>query len=199
MQINTEHTRVTLSFPFAAVLTFMLLFCDEKTVMISLFSSLFHEGGHLFFMLLFSVYPSRIVFGAFGVRIERDKSSFVSYKKEALICMGGIFGNIILFICGAAFYYAYKSMWALQLMIVNAFIALFNMLPVSFIDFGNCLFCLVSHKTTVNKAQRILNVISYITVGFLVTVCIIYNIFLGFNISFIAVTVYIILITTLKE
>lgn len=199
MQINIGRTRVKLSFSFAAVLTLMLLLCDERVVLISIFSSLFHEGGHLFFMLIFAVYPSRVVFGAFGIRIEREKNRLVSYKKEALICMGGIFGNIVLFLSGVFFYSFYKSLWSLQLMAVNAFIAAFNMVPVSLLDFGNCLFCIISHKASTDKAEKTLSVVSQITVIILTLFCVAYNIFIGFNISFIAVTVYIILITTLKE
>ena len=87
MQIELKKTRVSLTFPFAAVVMLMLLLCDSETVFISLFSSLFHEGGHLFFMLLFGQMPSLVCFGAFGIRIERADRKLISVKKKRLLLL----------------------------------------------------------------------------------------------------------------
>lgn len=199
MQLDAGKTRINLSFSFVAVVTMMLLLCDEQTVLISLFSSFFHEGGHLLFMLIFSEIPERIVFGAFGIRIEADGRKKLTYKKEALISMGGIIGNLVLVFIGLVFYLSYKGLWSIRLVAVNCFIAFFNMLPVSALDFGRCLEIILSQRLSPYKAERLLRVISVCTSVILVVLCILYSIFIGFNISLVAVTVYIILITTLKE
>ncbi len=196
MQIELNKTRVDITFPFAAVVTLMLLICDEETVLMSLFSSLFHEAGHLFFMLLFGDAPSLICFGAFGIRFEKDALSCLSRKKEAAVALGGIAGNCLLFICGLVFYFIYNSMWAAKLMAVNLFIAAFNMMPVRLLDFGRCLECLFSDKPSFERILSLLSLFTAVTVGI---GCILYNVFVCINVSMIAVSVYVILITTLKE
>ena len=196
MQIKLDKTKVDVTFPFTAVVTLMLLLCNEEIVMMSLFSSLFHEGGHLFFMLLYGEAPSLICFGAFGIRIERVKHIQATVKKEAIIALGGIAGNCLLFICGFVFYYIYNSIWAAKLMAVNFFIAAFNMLPVKALDFGRCLDCLLSDNPV---GERILSVLSVLTAVAVGAGCVLYNVFVSVNVSLIAVSIYIILITTLKE
>ena len=168
-------------------------------MLISVFSSLFHELGHLFFILWFSQPPTLICFGAFGVRIERGKDIILTYKKEAIIAMGGIFANCLLCLCGLFFYKVYKSLYGAQLFAVNLFVGAFNMLPVRVLDFGTFLENIFSSRFDVQKSERLLGVISHSAVAVLTAGCILYNIFVSFNISFIAVCVYLIFTITLKE
>lgn len=199
MRIETGKTTLSVTFPFSATVVFMLLLCDEEIVIVSLFSSLFHEGGHLFFMTLFSSLPRLIEFGAFGIRIEKNESRLIGYKEESLIALGGIFGNIFLSVTGVIFYFLNESIWSLRLLAVNVFIALFNLIPVRQLDAGRCLECIFSAFFDEEKGERWLNIISAGSVLFVTACCVIYNIFVSFNISFIAVTVYLILISTFKE
>lgn len=199
MHLETGKTTVSVTFPFAATVVLMLLWCEEEIVIISLFSSLFHESGHLFFMLLFSCVPRLIEFGAFGIRIEKNENRLISYRKEAIIALGGIFSNMILSAVGIGFYFWVKNEWSLRLFAVNIFIALFNLIPVRQLDAGRCLECIFSSFADEEKGERILNLISSFSVFFVAVCCVLYNIFISFNISFIAVTVYLILISTFKE
>lgn len=193
MQLTVNKTRVSVTFPFAAVIMLMLLLCESETVFISLFSSLLHEGGHLFFMLLFKSCPELICFGAFGIRIERRSNSSLSYKKEALIALGGVVVNVILAFFGIAIYLLCGKPFYLKLTAVNGFIAAFNMLPVSLLDFGRFLECMLSQKENAEKYLRFISLFTAFAVG---TGCVLYNIFFGLNVSLIAVSIYIILITT---
>ena len=195
MQLELSKTRVSVTFPFAAVVMLMLLVCDGETVLVSLAASVLHEGGHLFFMLLFRDYPSLICFGAFGIRIERRENSFLSHKKEALTALGGVLVNAMLTVSGAAIYLFTQNSFALKLAFVNGFIGAFNMLPVSLLDFGRFLECILSEK---ENAGRYLRALSHITAICVAAGCAAYSFFIGINVSLIAVSIYIILIT-LKE
>lgn len=199
MQVSFKKTVVSITFPFVAVVTLMMVLCEEKIVLISLFSSFLHELGHLFFMLLFSAEPSLVSFGAFGIRIERRAGPILSYNKEAFIALGGIFANCLLSLCGIILYTVCKSDFGAQLFYVNLLIAAFNMLPVRLLDCGKCLECVFGSLMSLEKSEKLLDIISGMTVVFITLLCVLYNIFVSFNISFIAVCVYIILITTLKE
>ena len=174
----------------------MLLLCDSETVFVSLFSSLLHEAGHIFFLVLFHQPPSIICFGAFGIRIERQNGSYLSTKKEALVALGGVAVNLLLTLSGVAIYIVLKSGIGLKLAFVNGFIGAFNMLPVGLLDFGRFLECILCNKP---DAQRHLKAISLFTAVLVAVGCVLYNIFVGINVSLIAVSIYIFLITTLKE
>lgn len=199
MRIDCRRVRVTVSFSFAAVIVLMLIFCEEEIVLISLFSSLFHESGHLFFMLLFSDAPESISFGAFGIRIERERGERLSYKKEAIIALGGIIGNFILAFLSLLFYYFSKRTVCFKLFGVNAFVALFNLLPVRQLDAGRFAECILKSAVDDCISERVMSVLTVITVLILSVGCIIYNIYIGLNVSLIAVTAYLIFITIFKE
>lgn len=199
MQVKYRKTSVSVTFPFIATVTLMLILCEEEIVLISVFSSFFHEMGHLLFLMIFSAPPSLIIFGAFGIRIERNSDILLNFKKEALVSLGGIFANCLLAVCGLLFYTVYNSIFGAQLFAVNVFIAAFNMLPVRLLDCGRFLECILGAAFSFEKSEKLMSVISLATVVFIVILCLLYNIFVSFNISFIAVCVYIILITTLKE
>lgn len=199
MQLDIGKTRITLSFSFVAVVTLMLLLCKEEIVLMSLFSSLFHEGGHLFFMLLFSDFPEKIVFGAFGIRIERRSKEDLSYKKEAVVALGGIISNIILAFLSFMFYYFSKSSVCFGFFGVNLFIAAFNLIPVRQLDAGRFAECIVRSIADDSASEKIIQCITFITVSLIFTVCLFYTTYFGFNISLIAVTVYLITISIFKE
>ncbi len=196
MQLIIHKTRLSLTFPFSAVIMLMLLLCDSETVFVSLLSSLLHEAGHIFFLVIFHQPPSLVCFGAFGIRIDRQIGSCLSYKKEALVALGGVLVNLLLTLFGVTLYLALKSSVGLKLAFVNGFIGAFNMLPVGLLDFGRFLEAMLSAKT---HAQRYLRLISLLTAALVAVGCILYNIFVGINVSLIAVSIYIFLITTLKE
>lgn len=196
MQLIIHKTRVSVTFPFAAVVMLMLLLCDSETVLVSLLSSLLHEAGHIFFLVIFHQPPSLICFGAFGIRIERQNSASLSYKKEAAVALGGVLVNLLLLSFGTLLYAAFKSSFGLKLAFVNGFIGAFNMLPVGLLDFGRFLECVLYNKP---DAYRYLKALSLFTAAFVAVGCALYNIFIGINVSLIAVSIYIFLITTLKE
>ena len=71
MLLELRRTKVEFSPGFIIVVTLMLLFFDEKIVLLSVLSSLLHEGGHLLAIWLSGERIERVVIGAFGLRIER--------------------------------------------------------------------------------------------------------------------------------
>ena len=96
MTLIVNETRYKIDFTFALTVTLMLLLCSEETVIISLLSSGLHEMGHLILMFIFRQRVVSVTFGAFGVRIDRQLSQNLSYKKEAIIAFGGIMINFLI-------------------------------------------------------------------------------------------------------
>ena len=168
-------------------------------MIISLLSSCLHEIGHLFFMHIFHQKISSVTFGAFGVRIERQMTSAVSYKKEAVIALGGILVNFIIAGIGAIYYYVAGDSFSLELTAVNIIIAIFNMIPLDTLDMGRVLRYTLLNKVDENKCDRILTVISVVFVNFILIGCIAFNMLIGFNLSLVIVTAYLYVITLFKK
>ncbi len=192
MTIRLKDTDIRLCFSFFACFALMLLLSDGKTALICFFSSMLHEGGHLFFMLVFSQKISSVTFSAFGVRIDRKGEALLSYGKAALVALGGVLVNFFLCIVAALAFTFYKSYEAAVLFFVNLFLALLNLMPADKLDMWNVLYCLLMRKNDEEKTQRILCIVSWISVVLFCLFCVIYFVFIGFNVSLLAVCIYLI-------
>ena len=197
MTVDIYGTSVRFSFSFFAVLTLMLLTCQSSTVIVCLMSSLLHECGHLACLLIFKDKPLKIVFGAFGIRIERNSVNLLSYKKEAVVAMGGIAVNFVLSVIFFLIYEVSGDERALSGMFVNIFILLLNSIPVSMLDFtdGKVVVTINDEEKTV----RILNRISDICVIFITVLTVLFTFVFGFNLSLITLCVYIVFIRLFAE
>lgn len=198
MQIDFHRTRLRLDFSFALVTTLMLIFFDERIVLISVVSSLLHEFGHLFMMKLCKEKIEKVVFGAFGVRIEKYAFSGISYKKEIVIALSGILVNLVLFFIGSAVYCETRSETAFTLAAVNLFIALMNSLPLGSLDMGKAVnYALLMHISE-ERSQRICRIISSVFCALFIVFTFFYCILVKVNFSLIAVCIYLLSETELK-
>lgn len=199
MTLIVNETRYKIDFTFALTVTLMLLLCSEETVIISLFSSMLHETGHLMFMFIFRQKVSCVTFGSFGVRIDRQITTQLSYKKEAIIAFGGIMINFLIAFLGYLYYYLIDSNFALKLTMVNIIIGLFNMIPIEVLDMGRVIkYSLMSIRKDIDS-DRILSIISALSVNILAVSTIAYTLKVAVNPSLIAVTIYLYVITLFKK
>ena len=196
MTVEVCRTKIRLEVSFVALICLMLVFCKNTTVVMSLICSAFHECGHLVMMCIFKDAPEKVTMGAFGMRIDR-RSGKLSYKQEALVCMGGIIVNIILAVTCFTVYFFSGYMWAIEAALINIFIALINMMPVGMLDFSRALSCFLYMKCEIKKAQKISEIISAIFLAVFVSFCVLYCFFVKVNLSLVAVTVY--LVTSYKK
>lgn len=194
MTVKLWGSRFRLTFSFFALITIMFLTAEEKIVAVCLFSSLLHECGHLCFMYAFGEKPCEVVFGAFGIRIERRCQSPISYQKEALISLGGVLVNFLLAFLFLLIFLANGSQTAFIAVFVNLFIAGLNLMPVGVLDAGNFLRYILLVKYDEEKTAKVLSVISDAAVCIFCVFCIFFTLFVSVNVSLIAVCVYLIMI-----
>lgn len=190
MKIKLSETEVRLDVSFVLVSTLMLIFCEEKIVLISVFSAMLHECGHLVMMYLCKEKPQKVVFGAFGVRIEKYAFSGVSYTKEILIAFGGIIVNLALFAVSLLIYGFTQNIFALYAGIINVFIAIMNMIPVKALDLGRAINCFLLMRKSEDRAEKISDIISLIFCIVFLVFTVFYCICVKVNISLIAVCIY---------
>ena len=199
MTLIVGSTRYKIDFTFAFTVTLMLLFCHSQTVILCLMSSTLHEAGHLILMYASGQKVTSVTFGAFGVRIDRQNSSAISYKNEAVIAFGGIGVNLLVALISAVYYNFTHCNFAISLTAVNIFIALFNSIPIDTLDMGRVLRYTLLCLYDETKCNTILNILSVFTVNILAVTTIIYSIKFTVNPSLIAVTVYLYVITLFKK
>lgn len=192
MTFEIKGVKIELSFSFFTVSALMLLLSNGKIALMCFFSSVLHELGHLSLMILFSQKISSVTFGAFGVRIDRAGTGLQSYKKQALIALGGVFVNFALCAFSVAAYLVSKKEEVAMLFFINLFLALLNLMPADGLDAWNALDCLLALKYKEEKAKRVLFVLSTVTVVLFSLFCGVYFLMFGLNVSLAAVCVYLI-------
>lgn len=199
MTFDIKGVKYEFCFSFFALLCLAFLITEGSTSTLCIISSLLHEAGHIIPLYVFKCPPHKIVLGAFGIRIEKRDCIKLSYKKEAVVSIGGIVVNIALFFIGLLFRIISGSEEAFVFMFVNIFIAVFNSIPVSVLDLGRFLRYILLVYYDEEKVNRIMNKISDISVISVVTAMLLYTGFFGINISLIAVSLYLIILNFRKD
>ena len=112
---------------------------------------------------------------------------------------GGILINFMVASFSAIYYSIHSSEFFLKLILVNIIIALFNTIPLDTLDMGRVLRYTLLCRFDESSVEKILTVISMVSVNLLAVTCLAVNIFTGFNLSLVIVTVYLYVITLFKK
>lgn len=190
MTVEAFGTRFCVTFSFFAVITAMLLTCDGRVVAVSVLSSLLHECGHLVLLFWFGEKPERVVFGAFGIRIERQGVSTLCYKRQAAVAIGGISVNCILAAVFAVLYGFLASQVLAVGFAVNALIGGLNMIPVGILDAGQFLRYILLERFDEDETEKKIHVISDFSVLLFACFCVCYTVFVKLNASLLCVCLY---------
>ncbi len=199
MILQAGKTSFKLSFSFIALVVLMILFHEEKIIVLSLISSFIHESGHLSFMYLFGDSVKSVELTFFGMRIDKNLSTNLSYKKDIVIALGGILFNLLFAVISYIVYCASNLRYFLILAAVNFVIAIINSFPVSVLDSGKALRCGLLLYLSKESADKISDCISYLFILIFAVFSVFYFIFYNVNISLLAVNLYLIFITILKK
>ena len=168
LRLEIKNTIIEIRASFFLVITFMLLICDNVIVLISLFSSLIHECGHLISMIALKENPQRLLFSASGLRIDRKCRPCLSFSGEIIIAMSGVGVNLIISLCAYLIYiFSHKELF-LAVCAVNLVIASFNLLPVESLDGARGLWFILCRRTPEESAQEIITDVSIVTTVLLI-------------------------------
>lgn len=134
MRFRIFNTDITISFWF---FTIIALFAATNADALALYFALpviAHELGHFFAIIAFNIKIKAIRFTAFGVEIEKEKTSRRGIAREISVSFAGVAANLIIAL--ALYIFASKSICTILLISVNLVIALFNLLPIGNLDGG---------------------------------------------------------------
>ncbi|MDD6479490.1 MAG: site-2 protease family protein [Oscillospiraceae bacterium] len=161
MQFKLFGTKIYISFIFAAVITVMLFFDRTTLFLPSAIAIILHELGHLFAMWLCECTPKEIKLIPASVQIIRGFSS--KPYGESIIALFGPIVNLVIFLVFLVNYLYFKDEWVIKFGLINLIIGIFNLLPVKGLDGGTVLYNIVSEKKGLRTAERLLNIITFVS------------------------------------
>lgn len=186
------------SFPAVAFLTLAVVTDRKGTVLLCLISSFFHEMGHIAAMAVKKAKLKSVRFNLGDVAINGDFSN-LSYSAEIFITVSGVFVNLILALISFAIYKAGTVNLFFDLSMINLLIAVFNLLPVRFLDGGQLIMLYLQNHFTPKISDRIINILTFVFVVPVFVSGLIFVFNSSYNYSLLFAAIYLICTLVSKE
>ncbi|MBR2295923.1 MAG: site-2 protease family protein [Clostridia bacterium] len=176
---------------FLAVLLTMMSISSSPYPMMLILAYIIHELGHIIIAKINHIPMRKFKIGSFRLSLSYDCSG-VPYKKELFVCLGGIAFNL-LFASLMAILKLYKYDSISFFILCNLSLALMNLYPVSTLDGGGILKCLLMMLFDTEKAEKISKIISLIAV-FILWLCAVYlQLVFDSNISMLFISIFLLI------
>lgn len=185
--MNKTHVTVELSPLFFGLLAWLLVYEQKGLAAGCLAASLIHECGHLLMMVFCRCLPRRIVVGIFGMRMERDHTCSLGLIEEILVSAGGPAINLL---CCVIFFLLDKQ----QAAAIHLILAGLNLLPIDSLDGGTIVLHILYHFLTYDTANRVMQIVSIMTVFPLGVAGFYILLKTGTNVSLLLVDAYLVLL-----
>ena len=163
MDIKTGKFPIHISPLFFASVTLLFTVSENRTVLIALVSSVLHECGHLALLLFFGCKIRSVTLSFYGMKLVRENETELDFSRETAVCIAGVTVNFIIFSVFLAAYAVFGKKVFIEISAVNLVLALFNFLPVFFLDGGRVLECLLKSRFELEKSEKILNAVSVVS------------------------------------
>ena len=161
MIFNVFGVKVEITFWFVALITFIISLNAPSNVLVTVFSSILHETGHLLIMTSVGNKPQAIRFEITGMNIIRQPDLKISTKNEIFIALGGPLINLICFLISIVILCICENKNILTFGCINLILMIFNLLPINKLDGGLALYYILSQKfdnLTCTKTLKITSV-----------------------------------------
>ncbi len=130
-----------------------------------------HELGHIALAGVVGISVKKLKVGSFRLSISYDCSG-ASYKRELLVCAGGVIFNLIFALIGT-FWLSSGSESVSFFVTCNLSLALMNIYPISTLDGGRIFRCVFMMLFSQELAERLCKIVSFIC-AFLLWLCAVY-------------------------
>lgn len=189
MRFCIGKTNVEVTFLFCILISFLVFFDKDYTVLFCFVFILFHELSHIISMLFCGVKIKSIAFEPFGIYIEKEEIN-LSATKNFLILVSGCAFNF-----GACFSFViafcvFKRIIFLKCAVINFSLFVFNALPVKNLDGGDTLYLILNEFKKVKNPLNTVKIVSVTVCALLFALGIILCVKVRFNPSLIISSVY---------
>ena len=196
MKFRLFGTEVYISFLFMAVITIMLATDRTGLILPSLFAIIMHEAGHLFAMWLLECAPKQVRLIPASVQITSSFSR--KYRNDVAVAVCGPLVNLVLFLVLYFNYLAFKNELVLNYALLNLIIFIFNSLPVYGLDGGTVLYSILAKKTSLNKAELTVKIITAAVAVALLILAVILTVNHKLNLSPYIIAIYLLISCLIK-
>lgn len=162
MMFSVFGVKVEITFWYMAFITFIISLNVPSNVLITVFSSLLHEIGHLLVMTSVGNKPQAVRFELTGVNIIRQPDFKISTKNEIIIALGGPLINLFCFLISVTILCVYNNENVLTFGCINLILMTFNLLPIKRLDGGMALYYILAQKYDNLTCSKVLKIISTI-------------------------------------
>lgn len=144
--------KVWLKNSFFFLLVLFILFGESDLLPLLFLAAMVHELGHLVAIWIFGGKVQQISLSFFGGKIDysREKESYLI--KMSILLAGSMF-NLLTALLFSAFGNSQQTLFFAG---INILLAVFNLLPISLLDGGAALICLLAKYLDPHKAEGIL-------------------------------------------
>lgn len=175
---------------FLALFFTMMSISSSPHPLMLILCYLIHEGGHMLFAKLNGVKMRKLRIGSFRLSLSYD-CSCVSYKKELLVCAGGIVFNLISFFIVELFFKSNPNLSFFAFCSLS--LALMNLYPVSTLDGGRILKCICMIFFNEKISERASRAISFFF-AFVLWLCAVYlQLVFNSNVSLLFISVFLLI------
>lgn len=168
--------KVKVTYPFAIMMAVFIFFDSENKLLLTVFSMLIHEMGHISALLYKNIPIQKIIIGMTGANIVYGNDRLTSYADDIFIAvMGSVFNFIAVVISLFV-----ENIFSLDMSFfigINAVLGAFNMAPIIPLDGGRAMLGIISLKAGLSEAEEILRRISIAeaVIGIITGIILIYN------------------------
>ena len=124
-------------------------------------SYIVHECGHIFFAYICGARINNIGGSLFRLKIKYECMG-ISYMSEALVCLGGALFNFLFALIFAAPVFDFSEK-ASFFAVCNLSLGIMNLYPVTVLDGGNALRCIVNGFFLKDTAEKLLLCVSFVS------------------------------------
>lgn len=189
MSFSVRGIKVEITFLFVAFISFLISLKVPANVFFTVISSLFHELGHLFVMLILKNKPQKVRLELTGINIIRQ-NSVLSPRDEAFTALGGPIINGFLFFFSCILLCFYENEDIMTFACTNLILMVFNLLPVKRLDGGIVLYNMLLQHLSLEKTLKIQKLISILFI-IIIYVWGIYAFYVSkFNFSLIIIAIF---------
>lgn len=190
MSFNIFGIKIEITFLFVALIAFIVSLNVPSNVLITVFTSLLHETGHILMMSVLGNKPQSVRFEITGINITRQQNIKISIKNEVLIALGGPIINLFCLIASSMILCVYNSETVMTFACINLILMTLNLLPVKRLDGGTALFFLLSQKYDNEQASKSLKITSVVFLVFIYAWAFYCLFNSGYNISLIIIAIF---------
>ena len=158
-----KRTKTRLSISLFGTLMMISLFLTHSYLSLAALAAAFiHELAHIAVARAVGVELSRLRLDIFGASLMMS-GELSSYKKEAAVAIAGPLSNLLLFALLLPFS-SEENEYLSLFMGASLFLGLLNLLPIKDLDGGRVLFCALASFFSLDTAQAIIRVLSFLTI-----------------------------------